>query len=92
MIDKNVTNRKKRDLVIAAKSAPCMDCGVQYPSYVMDLDHLPGVEKKFQLGQALHHSIKDIILEIAKCEAVCANCHRFRTHTRGYINGEGQTR
>ncbi|QDK02900.1 HNH endonuclease [Streptomyces phage Braelyn] len=82
--DSNVTNRKKRDLIREAKSVPCADCGNKFPYYVMDLDHLPEYEKKFQLGKYLQHKLIDIEEELKKCEAVCANCHRFRTHNRGY--------
>jgi hypothetical protein len=58
---------------------PCADCGVSYPHYVMEFDHLrdkvanisdmPG---KFRWSE--------IENEIDKCELVCANCHRKRTH------------
>ena len=33
-------------LVRDAKNRPCADCGVQYPYYVMDLDHRPGIAKR----------------------------------------------
>ena len=83
---KNSTNLKKRNLVRAAKSRPCSDCNQQFPYYVMDLDHLPEFEKKFSLGKYINHSLIEVIAEIAKCEPVCANCHRYRTHNRGYAN------
>lgn len=74
--------RKKdiRNLVINAKNKPCVDCKQSYPYYVMDLDHIKGT-KKFLLSIAAsnHRSLKSVIEEIAKCEAVCANCHRIRT-------------
>lgn len=79
---KNSTNFKKRNLIRAAKSKPCADCGESFPYYVMDLDHLPQYEKSFQLGKYLQHKIGDIEKEILKCEAVCANCHRYRTQRR----------
>lgn len=83
---KNSTNYKKRNLIRAAKSSPCADCKKSFPYYVMDLDHLPQYEKKFNLGRYLSHGLKDVIEEIKKCEAVCANCHRIRTNIRGYSN------
>ncbi len=82
VLENNAKIRKRsRDLIEAAKAKPCADCGKVYPSYVMDFDHLPGFEKRFELGRAVRgtYSIKSIEEEIAKCEVVCANCHRERT-------------
>ncbi len=47
----------------------------------MDFDHVRG-EKKFNLGSVLALNVSAEILdeEIAKCDIVCANCHRIRTH------------
>lgn len=71
---------ENRRLIDSAKSIPCTDCGVKYPSYVMDLDHLPGVEKVGNLAQMARDFPPHIVAaEIAKCEVVCANCHRIRT-------------
>ncbi len=60
---------------------PCADCGRTYPPYVMEWHHLPGTEKKLVLGdvRGSSHGKKRILAEIAKCELVCANCHRERT-------------
>lgn len=64
------------------KNKPCKDCGIKYPHYVMEFDHLHS--KKFQLGNAAkgYYSKKEVLNEINKCELVCANCHRIRTHLR----------
>ena len=65
-------------------ATPCKDCGKHYPPYVMDFDHVKGT-KNFDIGNAGHVStITDSKLqkEIAKCELVCANCHRIRTYGR----------
>lgn len=65
---------------------PCADCRQIYPPYVMDFDHVTG-DKLFNVGamvSKLNSSNKRILEEIAKCEIVCANCHRQRTHNRGY--------
>lgn len=79
---KSTTARlKKRDWFNELKSAPCTDCKVQYPSYVMQWDHLGG--KEFTIGNNIYRlSYKKIKEEIAKCELVCANCHAIRTHNR----------
>lgn len=64
-----------------AKACPCVDCGVQYPPYVMDLDHVRG-EKLFVLSKGYNHSVEAQLAEIEKCDVVCTNCHRERTHVR----------
>lgn len=73
---------RHKELVRAAKDRPCTDCGGSFPYYVMDFDHLDPSEKVDQVGVMLGYSTKRILAEIAKCEVVCANCHRVRTHLR----------
>jgi hypothetical protein len=69
-------------LLRSSKAKPCADCGVQYPSYVMQFDHPPG-QKNFTIGgKGRHASITKIQREIALCQVVCANCHAMRTHNR----------
>lgn len=69
-------------MVRAAKAKPCADCGLVFPYFVMDLDHLPEFEKSFQLGKYMQYTLGAIKQELDKCEAVCANCHRWRTAKR----------
>jgi hypothetical protein len=71
-----------RRLMAVEKDKPCVDCGVKYPTCVMDFDHLPQFKKSFEISSANGGSIKRIMDEIAKCELVCSNCHRMRTYTR----------
>jgi hypothetical protein len=71
-----------RQVIRKAKSIPCADCGINYPWYVMDFDHVRG-EKKFGIAQMIQHQgIATIQQEIAKCDVVCSNCHRIRTYNR----------
>ncbi len=72
-----------RAIIEEAKDTPCMDCGVSYPKCVMDLDHRPGEIKSFSISKGLRKSTGVLRAEIAKCDAVCSNCHRIRTHERG---------
>ena len=59
---------------------PCVDCGEQDP-VVLEFDHLG--DKAFDIGQALpYRAWPTILAEIAKCDVVCANCHRRRTARR----------
>lgn len=71
---------KKRAFMDNLKKGPCADCGVQYPPYVMDFDHVG--EKSLKISESFQTSSTRLLNEIAKCELVCANCHRIRTHER----------
>jgi hypothetical protein len=60
---------------------PCVDCGEDDP-VVLEFDHLR--DKPFDIGVGLLQKNWDLVLaEIAKCEVLCANCHRRRTARRG---------
>jgi hypothetical protein len=65
------------------KARACTDCGVQYPPWVMDFDHPEGVEKVGNVSKLLTDSgFSKALAEAMKCEVVCSNCHRERTHQR----------
>jgi hypothetical protein len=79
----NLRRRMFRGIIRELKSAPCTDCKVQYPYYVMQFDHLPGFVKKFDVSNlAAFSSVVTLLEEIDKCEIVCANCHAARTFIR----------
>lgn len=82
LAEKRTADREKiREVIHAAKDVPCMDCQVKYPYYVMDFDHRDPSQKDFTIAQKVtSKSLALIIKEIAKCDVVCANCHRIRTH------------
>ena len=64
------------------KQEPCMDCGFKFPPVAMDFDHVRGV-KVATVSQMNSFSWSRVILELDKCDLVCANCHRIRTQSRG---------
>lgn len=75
--------RRKAKLIRTFKEVPCTDCRIRWPYYVMQLDHVRG-KKLFNLSAAIRRnvSVDRILAEIEKCEAVCANCHSIRSHSR----------
>ncbi len=76
-------SRKFREILWKVKDVPCMDCEIKYPPYVMDFDHRDGEIKIAGVGRlASNAGIEKILAEIKKCDIVCANCHRIRTHKR----------
>jgi hypothetical protein len=67
-------------LVAFFREHPCADCGESDP-LVLEFDHLR--DKSFTIGQSIRDRNWQAILdEIAKCDVVCANCHRRRTSLR----------
>ncbi len=83
----NERSRQKRvaaqAIANSAKAVPCADCGATFPPYVMDFDHRDPVDKLFAVGTGIgQHQPLDLLWEIEKCDVVCANCHRIRTHKR----------
>lgn len=82
-----------RQLVASLKSKPCMDCNHSFPPECMDFDHRPGTQKKFTIsqlsGSGACRSDEAIAAELAKCDLVCACCHRIRTFSR-YSNHKYQ--
>jgi len=67
-----------RDYINEVKKSPCVDCGKQYPPYVMQFDHRDPTQKLFNIGNN-NRTLALTMAEIAKCDLVCANCHAERT-------------
>jgi hypothetical protein len=55
-----------------------MDCGGRFPACAMDFDHRDPTTK---VAKVMNHRnrVAPVLREIAKCDLVCANCHRIRT-------------
>ena len=89
---KNKTQRVKKQSArrIAAKeytdsckNVPCADCGKIWPPVAMDFDHVNGGKVKTISSMVSQgYRLELIKEEIAKCEVVCACCHRIRTSKR----------
>ena len=80
------SNKRRRDELrnfvrLLKQKTPCKDCGISYPHYVMDFDHLKdkeGLISKF----IANNNRTGLHKEIAKCEIVCSNCQRERSYQR----------
>ena len=82
-LDRNRVNRAKLRKYVSdlKESKPCSDCGVSYPHYVMDFDHINNKEGLI-IDFIRRYNKTALDLEIAKCELVCSNCHRIRSQNR----------
>lgn len=83
-ISKDRINKRRAYQRYAAKvtllrNKPCFDCKGTFPPYVMEFDHRDPSTKKFTIGSS-KFGRKDFKDELSKCDLVCANCHRIRTH------------
>lgn len=68
-------------LFVFFRSNPCSDCGETDP-LVLEFDHRS--DKLFGIARGLRdRSWPTLLNEMAKCDVVCANCHRRRTARRG---------
>jgi hypothetical protein len=53
----------------------------------MDFDHRESEERPFNVSELNRHrrvSMKNLRAEIAKCDVVCASCHREQTDQRNW--------
>lgn len=75
--------REIKALIDVMKSQPCSDCWGVFDPVCMDFDHRPGTIKVESVARLVgKFSLEVVLAEIAKCDLVCANCHRLRTKTR----------
>lgn len=88
MYERREVHRKRRlkalqKTVEEIKLGGCHDCGFTYPPWVMDFDHVRD-EKLYNVANMVQQgmSLAKVLEEIAKCDLVCANCHRERTYWR----------
>lgn len=74
-------NRRRtvKEILIEEAGGKCLDCGYVGPPFLFDFDHRNPKEKQFQISQT-HLALATLRDEAKKCDLVCANCHRMRTH------------
>ena len=58
----------------------CADCGYNASPVALEFDHRDGTPKRYNVGAMNMMSKEKTLVEIAKCDVVCANCHAIRTH------------
>ena len=81
-----VTKRQAATIALLRRlrEVPCADCGGRFAGHQMDFDHRDPTQKKFRLtsSSVALKSKAALLHEAAKCDVVCANCHRLRTRRR----------
>lgn len=66
------------------KGGRCTDCGYADNMLALQFDHVPERgAKKAPVAKLYSLSWEVLVMELDKCDLVCANCHAIRTHGRG---------
>jgi len=73
--------RARKLRLVELAGGRCVDCGLDLTTCTecADFDHVRG-EKKYQLSDMGSYAFERVVAELRKCDLVCANCHRTRTH------------
>lgn len=75
-----VYERNKQYIYEYLKDHPCTVCG-ESDVLVLEFDHRDPNTKKEDISTLIRsYSLKSLNLEIDKCDVLCANCHRRKTH------------
>jgi hypothetical protein len=81
VVDKARRKRRQDKMLTYLQGKSCVDCGL-IDSRVLEFDHVRG-KKVANVSYLFHRKTVELaMIEIAKCDIVCANCHRIRTYTR----------
>lgn len=80
------TRDKYKKRLFGLKNKPCFDCQGWFNPWQMQFDHRPEERKMFDVGSGRGRLLKTFLMEIKKCDLVCANCHAERSYTRMYPN------
>ena len=80
MGDRIMRNKRHQIVLEFTQKNPCKSCGEDDP-VVLEFDHRDRATKRFTVSQACSQKlpIKDLVEEMAKCDVLCANCHRRKT-------------
>jgi hypothetical protein len=82
---KITTKENKIDVRDERLMLGCLDCN-NIDRRVLQFDHVRGI-KLFNINRGVNDrniSLKKFLVEIDKCEVVCANCHSIRAWERSH--------
>lgn len=69
---------------IAYLGGQCKDCGLSGPPAVFQFHHKDPLTKDFTIGGVSNRKWDYVVLELDKCELLCANCHQIKHAVRKY--------
>jgi hypothetical protein len=73
--------RRTKQKLVEHHGGECTDCGFTGPPFMFDFDHRDPGDKSFCVSNnGVTRAYDKLLAESLKCDLVCANCHRMRTH------------
>jgi hypothetical protein len=76
----NLRRFKLKTKMIAQLGGKCIRCGYDKCSGALDFHHRDPSTKSFAISGAHCRRWSDIVIELAKCDLICSNCHREHHH------------
>jgi hypothetical protein len=74
---------KVRSWLLSQKNKPCVDCGKQLESNLMEFDHITPKQKLFNIAKSISSfGMTKLALEVSKCTIRCKPCHTLRTQNQ----------
>jgi len=67
------------DVINKFKNNQCSICSKQYETFNMQCDHINPSEKLFDISALKSRKLETLELELAKCQVLCALCHRQKS-------------
>lgn len=67
------------DIINKAKNIPCAICGIAYDICNMQFDHIDSNRKFKNVSQLKSFKVATLLIEIEKCQVICALCHRKKS-------------
>ena len=77
---KGIRNDLRQRMLEYLQDKTCVVCGIN-DVRVLEFDHVNRATKSFSIARALTNTFSwsRILEEIAKCQILCANCHKIKT-------------
>lgn len=72
---KETYNRKMQTVYDYKSTKGCRKCG-ETKYYILDFHHRNPMEKDFMISEKMRCQLETMMVEIEKCDVLCANCHR----------------
>jgi hypothetical protein len=77
---KDIRDNLRSNLLEYLADKSCSVCGIKDPR-VLEFDHIDPTTKSFGIARGMTNALswENILIEIKKCQVLCANCHKIKT-------------